>query len=67
MRYCYLLAFLFCSQLVWGQVLHVDSTRFISGDKCCTNVSFAIPSKDKGLLFTGIQAKKPGGIIPFFL
>ena len=50
----------------YGQALHIDSTRFITGNKCCTNIRFTIPTTDKGILFVGEVYGNPGGIIPYF-
>ena len=44
----------------------MDSTRFITGLRCCTDINYAIPTKDKGILFVGIDFNNPGGIIPYF-
>lgn len=52
--------------LACGQGLHVDSTRFITGDKCCTGVNYTIATIDKGILFVGVSTRNPGGIIPYF-
>jgi hypothetical protein len=42
----------------------IDSTRFISGNKCCTRILNAISTADKGLIFVGSDMNNPGGIIP---
>jgi len=49
-----------------AQSLHVDSTRFITGLKCCTGISYAMPTADKGMLLVGGESNNPGGIIPPF-
>jgi hypothetical protein len=46
--------------------LHIDSTRFITGHECCTQIRYSIPTADKGILFVGEDAGNPGGIIPYF-
>ena len=53
-------------QYAGAQSLHVDSTMFITGNNCCTLIKYAIPTADKGILFTGRDAGNPKGIIPFF-
>lgn len=45
--------------------LVVDSTRFIAGNKCCTQIRYSIATSDKGILFVGSTVTKPGGIIPY--
>ncbi len=64
MRYCYMFAFLFCSQMVWGQGLHVDSTRFLAVKRCCAYINNAIATNDKGIVFVGNTSTDPSGIIP---
>src|SRR3569833_1072265 len=49
---------------VSAQSLHVDSTRFITGYSCCTQINYAIPTADKGILLVGGVNGNPGGIIP---
>ncbi len=49
----------------YGQALHIDSTRFITGNKGYTQIGMAIPTRDKGILFIGEVYGNPGGIIPF--
>ncbi len=51
---------------VIGQSLHIDSTRFVTGNKCCTDIRYSIPTADKGILFVGADNNNPGGIIPYF-
>ncbi len=64
--YSILLFFFSCLQHANSQSFVVDSTRFITGNNCCTEIDFAIPTKDKGILFVGVDANNPGGIIPYF-
>jgi hypothetical protein len=57
--------FLFLFSLAaYSQQLHIDSTRFITGNKSGTGIYYAIPTADKGILFVGDEANNPGGIIP---
>lgn len=58
--------FLFIVQTSFCQSLHIDSTRFITGTACCTEITFTIQTQDKGILFVGNDYGNPGGIIPFF-
>ena len=51
---------------VYGQALIVDSTRFITGNRCCTGISYSIPTADHGTLFVGYDNNNPGGIVPYF-
>ena len=51
---------------VHGQVLIVDSTRFVNGNRCCTGINYSISTAGKGGLFVGYDNNNPGGIIPFF-
>jgi Secretion system C-terminal sorting domain len=53
-------------QYAGAQSLHVDSTRFITGNKPATQINYAIPTTDKGVLFVGFAGGNPGGIIPYF-
>ena len=55
-----------CQQYGYCQSLHIDSTRFITGNKVGTSIRFAIPTADKGILFVGSEFGNPGGIIPYF-
>ena len=57
---------LFCIASLSAQQLHVDSTRFITGINPSTAIRHAIPTADKGILFTGYTAANPRGIIPYF-
>lgn len=65
-----LLTFLFIVfsyvQYTYCQSLHIDSTRFITGNKPGTSINYAIPTADKGILFAGGVHGNPGGIIPYF-
>jgi hypothetical protein len=61
-----LLVILSCLQHANSQSFVVDSTRFITGNNCCTGIIYSIPTADKGILFIGYEANNPGGIIPFF-
>jgi hypothetical protein len=56
--------FFFYAPFAYSQVLHVDSTRFITGTRCCTQINYTIPTNDKGILFVGSEHNTPGGIIP---
>ena len=69
MKKLYSLLLLICSCLqdANGQVLFVDSTRFVTGVNCCTSIEYAIPTADNGILFLGTEHKNPHGIIPSFL
>jgi hypothetical protein len=59
--------FLFLFSLAaYSQQLHIDSTRFITGNKPGTGITYAIPTADKGILFVGNEYGNPGGIIPYF-
>jgi len=49
-----------------AQTLHVDSTRYITGINPGTYINYAIPTSNKGILFTGYATPNPGGIIPYF-
>jgi len=63
----YSILFLFSYPLFCGaQVLVIDSTRFVSGITVATSINYAIPTADKGILFTGEVTGNPGGIIPYF-
>lgn len=53
-------------QPAYSQALHIDSTRFIEGNKCCAGVQYAVPTADNGLLIVGADNGNPGGIIPYF-
>ncbi len=62
-----------CFIILWGvwyntsgQGLHIDSTRFITGNKSGTDIEYAIPTQDKGIFFVGFESRNPGGIIPYF-
>ena len=61
-----LLLFLLFSYGASGQSLHIDSTRFITGLRCCTGINYTIPTVDKGFLFVGVESENPRGIIPYF-
>jgi hypothetical protein len=58
--------FLCYSPTVRSQSLHIDSTRFITGHECCTQIRYSLPTADKGILFVGEMSGNPGGIIPYF-
>jgi Secretion system C-terminal sorting domain len=61
------LFFITCfAYIAYGQKYHVDSTRFITGNTPGTNIDYAIPTIDKGILFVGSEGGTPGGIIPPF-
>jgi len=49
-----------------GQSLHVDSTRYITGDRPLTYLASAIATNDGGILVVGTAEQNPGGIIPLF-
>src|SRR5262249_53098644 len=67
MRKLFLFPALFSSFICChAQMLIVDSTRFVAGNKCCTNIQYAIPTNDNGILFVGDEEHNPGGIIPAF-
>lgn len=54
----------YCS---YCQSLHVDSTRFITGNKLSSTIlNSAIPTTDGGILFVGWTGGNPGGIVPYF-
>jgi hypothetical protein len=63
--YSILFLFSFSTHLS-AQALIIDSTRFITGNNCCTGINYAIPTADKGILFVGVDNNNPGGIIPYF-
>jgi hypothetical protein len=54
-----------CLHPAYSQLV-IDSTRFITGNQCCTEIYYSIPTADKGILFVGSDAGNPGGIIPYF-
>jgi hypothetical protein len=54
-----------CLHTAYSQLV-IDSTRFITGNQCCTEIYYSIPTADKGILFVGSDAGNPGGIIPYF-
>ena len=54
------------SAVSYGQALYIDSTRFITGNECCTVIYNSIPTHDEGMLFVGSQSRNPLGIIPNF-
>lgn len=58
---------LFAYTSPFAQILHVDSTRLITGNKCCNFLRYGIPTQDEGILFVGHASRMPGGIIPPFL
>src|SRR4051812_793245 len=65
-----LLTFFFSLFLISGQhaccqSLYIDSTRFITGIRPSTGINYAIPTVDKGILFSGYSTYDPGGIIPY--
>jgi hypothetical protein len=64
--FIFLFIVFFYAQATYSQELRIDSTRFISGNNCCTQVNYAIPTTDKGVLLVGLDAGNPGGIIPYF-
>jgi hypothetical protein len=67
MKILYSLLLLFVPILAVSQSqLSIDSTRFIVGERCCTQIRFTIPTWDKGILFVGMESSDPGGIIPPF-
>ncbi len=66
MRYFISILLLIVAAAAKGQKLHVDSTRFINGNKCCLDIRYAIPTTDNSILFTGIQIGNTGGIVPYF-
>ena len=67
MKLFYPILFLLLTPLLsYSQGLHVDSTRFITGNKVGTNIKYTIPTADKGILFVGSDYGNPGGIIPYF-
>jgi hypothetical protein len=50
----------------YAQSLHIDSTRFITGNKPAVILNSAIPTSDGGIFFVGWDGNNPGGIIPYF-
>src|SRR4051812_47263623 len=48
----------------YGQSLHIDSTRFITGIRPATGIEYSISTGDKGILLVGWADHNPGGIIP---
>ncbi len=67
MKHIYPVLFLLIFPLLTrSQGLYVDSTRFITGNKPNTAIQYATPTSNKGILFVGLDALIPGGIVPFF-
>lgn len=64
--YSIFLIILFSAATAIAQSLHIDSTRFVCGPRSGTQINYAIPTADKGILFVGVDALNPGGIIPYF-
>ncbi|MBC7552667.1 MAG: T9SS type A sorting domain-containing protein [Taibaiella sp.] len=65
LKYIAFILLLLCGGGVRGQALHVDSNCFLPTDKCCAEISSAIPTTDKGIFFIGAMVRKPGGGVPF--
>ncbi len=63
---CPVLFLLIFPLLTRSQGLYVDSTRFVTGINPATEILYAIPTADSGILFVGAESGNPGGIIPYF-
>jgi ribosomal protein S11 len=66
MRKLYLILFLFFTDIsLNAQELHLEWTRYIGGDNTCSvSGRFAIPTSDKGILFTGMTNCNNVGQMP---
>jgi hypothetical protein len=65
MKFLYSILLLIAPLLSYSQALHIDSTRFITGNNPTTSIIYSIATTDKGILFVGADDGNPGGIIPY--